>query len=235
MDIKGKTVIITGSTGKLASQIVLHLAKNGANCICIYHKNVKKTREIAKELQKITQKPAFLRVDLTKKHEIERIFTKIKHLKTPQILINAAAVFDKKPLNKITGKYIEETFAVNFLAAIMMTQKFVKLAGRKKAKIINITDAIIEKYQPGFAIYSASKSALENATKILAKELTPNITVNAISPGIIHWPKNIAKKQTKNVPADTTAGVEKVLQAVDFIIANDSIIGRIVNTDKQRN
>lgn len=235
MDIKGKTAIITGSTGKLTSQIVLHLAKRGANCVCIYHNNIKKTREIDKELQKIAKKPIFLQGDLTKKREIDRIFTKIKRLQPPKILINAAAVFNKKPLNQITEKYIEDTFAVNFLAAIMMTQKFVKLIGRKKAKIMNISDAITEKHQLGFAVYSASKAALENATKILAKELAPNITVNAISPGIIHWPKNIAKKNPKKVSTDTAAGVKKVLQAIDFIIENDSITGSIINADKQSN
>jgi NAD(P)-dependent dehydrogenase (short-subunit alcohol dehydrogenase family) len=234
MDIKGKTVIITGSTGKLASQIVLHLAKRGANCVCIYQKNVKKTQEIVKKLQKNAKKVIFLRANLTKQREISQIFKKIKNLPTPQILINAAAVFDKKPLAKITEKYIKETFAVNFFAGIMMTQKFVKIVGRKKAKIINITDAITEKHQPGFAVYSASKSALENATKILAKELAPNITVNAISPGIIHWPENIAKKKTKKIPTNATTGVGKVLQAINFIIENDSIAGRIINTDKQR-
>lgn len=238
MDIKDKTVIITGATGKLTSQIVLQLVKRGANCLCVYHKNAKKAQVFVKKLQKTSKKVMFLQANLTKQREIARFFKKIESFSKfshPQILINAAAVFDKKPLNKITEKYIEETFAVNFSAAMMMTRKFAEIVGRKKAKIINITDAIIEKYQPGFVVYSASKAALENATKILAKELAPNITVNAVSPGIIHWPKNIAKKSLEKKPADTAAGVEKVVRAIEVIIKDDAITGTIINIDKQRN
>jgi len=233
MDIKGKTVIITGITGKLTSQIAFHLAAKGANCICIYHKNVEKTWIVHKKLLNITQKVFFLEADLTKHYFVGKIFRKIKDLPgipAPEILINAAAVFDKKKFGDIREVYIAKTFAVNFSASFAMIQKFAKLVGRRKAKIINITDAIVEKYQPGFVVYSASKAALENATKILAKELASNITVNAVSPGIIHWPKKIDVRPPVNLPADTIANVGKVLQAVDFIIENDAVTGRIITT-----
>ncbi|MDD5135243.1 MAG: SDR family NAD(P)-dependent oxidoreductase [Phycisphaerae bacterium] len=229
MDIKGKTAVITGATGKLAAAIVLAMAKAGANCVCIYHKNSKKAGRLKAEPKRAGVKSLFIKADLTKPQNIEKVFAKIRDFSKPQILINAAAVFDKKPLNKITPEYIKNTLDINFTAAILMTKEFVKLAGKKKkAKIINITDAITEKQPAGFSVYSASKAALETATKTLAKELAPSITVNAISPGIIHKPKKITAK----IATEKTAGVKKVLNAVKFIIENDSVTGQIINVDR---
>jgi 3-oxoacyl-[acyl-carrier protein] reductase len=228
MEIKGKTAIITGATGKLAAAIVLAMAKTGAKCVCIYHKNSKKAGGLKAELRKAGVKSLFIKADLTKQQNIEKIFARIKEFSKPQILINAAAVFDKKPLNKITPEYIKNTLDINFTAAILTTKKFVEFAGKKKqAKIINITDAVTKKLPAGFSVYSASKAALESATKTLAKELAPNITVNAIAPGIIHKPKKITAK----IATEKTAGIKKVLNAVKLLIENDNITGQIINVD----
>jgi 3-oxoacyl-[acyl-carrier protein] reductase len=231
MEIKNKTAVITGATGKLTAAIVLAMAKAGGNCVCIYHKNIQKAGRLKAELRKAGVKGLFIKTDLTNQRNIEKVFAKIKTFSKPQILINAAAVFDKKPLNKITPEYIKNTLDVNFTAAILMTKEFVKLAGKKKqAKIINITDAITEKHPAGFSVYSASKAALETATKTLAKELAPNTTVNAIAPGIIHKPKKITAK----IAFQKTAGIKKVLNAVKFIIENDCVTGQIINVDGGR-
>jgi len=231
MEIKGKTAIITGSTGKLAAAIVLAMAKAGANCICIYNKNAAKAKKLKADLRKLKTKNLFIQADLTKPIDIEKVFAEVKKFASPAILINAAAVFEKKLINDILCEHIKETFDINFFAAILMTKKFVKLAGKKKRlKIINITDAITEKHPAGFSVYSASKAALESATKTLAKELAPNITVNAIAPGIIHKPKKITAK----IATDKTAGIKKVLSAVKFIIENDDVTGQIINVNGDR-
>jgi 3-oxoacyl-[acyl-carrier protein] reductase len=65
MEIKGRTAIITGATGKLASQIVLSLAKAGANCVCIYNSNTLKAKKLAADLRKFKTKTLFVQADLT--------------------------------------------------------------------------------------------------------------------------------------------------------------------------
>jgi pteridine reductase len=232
MEIKGKTAIITGATGKLGGAIVMTLAKAGAQCVCIYHRNSTQAKKLRTALNKLKTKNLFIRADLTVPENIENVFANIKKLdstgspqvSTPQILINAAAIFEKKPVEDITFEYIRQMFDINFAAAIMMTCKFVELVrreiknkqnlsstaiGEPIAKIINIADIVAQKPPAGFSIYCASKAALIAATKSLAKELAPSFTVNTVSPGIINWPfglvqlrsPQVAQSRQKNITA----------------------------------
>jgi NAD(P)-dependent dehydrogenase (short-subunit alcohol dehydrogenase family) len=261
MEIKGKTAIITGATGRLAGAIVLMMAKAGANCVCIYHKNKTEAKKLKTALQKLRTKNLFIQADLTVPGNIEKVFADIEKLDStgspqvakPRILINAAAIFEKRLIKDISSEYISQTVDINFTAAMEMTQKFVKLVRKKikqeqnlssttigepAAKIINIADIAAQRPPAGFSIYCASKAALIAATKSLAKELAPDFTVNAVSPGIINWQKDVTKKQKKKILARIPAGragkPEEVAQAVRLLIENDYITGQIINVDGGR-
>jgi len=243
MNIKGKTVIITGSTGSLARAIVLSLAQSGASCICIYNKNAPAAKKLQTSLKKLKVKTLFIQTDLTEEKNVEKIFAEIEKFAKPQILINAAAVFEKKPLENIDYEYIRQTFDINFAAAMMMTQKFVELLRSKTkqkpiAKIINITDIVAYNPPAGFSIYSASKAALIAATKSLAKELAPDFTVNAVSPGIINFQKGtsaeLKKRILAHIPAGRTGSPAEVAAAVKFLIENDYLTGQVINIDGGR-
>jgi NAD(P)-dependent dehydrogenase (short-subunit alcohol dehydrogenase family) len=250
MEIKGRTAIITGATGKLTRALVVQLAKAGLNCVCIFHKNSAQAKELQATLRKLKIKSLFIKADLTVPENIEKVFADVEGLGStgspqvakPQILINAAAVFEKKFIEGASFEYVKETVDTNFVAAMMMTQKFVKLVRkrikqRRKpiGKIINIADIIVQRPPAGFSIYCASKAALIAATKSLAKELSPDFTVNAVSPGIISWPKDTATKQKKrilaHIPAGRTGRPEEVAEAVKFLIENDYITGQVIDVD----
>jgi NAD(P)-dependent dehydrogenase (short-subunit alcohol dehydrogenase family) len=266
MEIKGKTAIITGATGGLTEAIVLSLAKAGANCICIYHRNSAKSKILKRKLK---TKSLFIQTDLTVPKNIENVFAEIRKLNLthstssgrggltrfapPRILINAAAIFGKKPIEDVSFEYIRKILDINFAAAMEMTQKFVELVrgsvrqkqnlsstaiGEPIAKIINIADITATKPPAGFSIYCASKAALIAATKSLAKELAPDWTVNAVAPGVINWQKNIAAEQKKkilaHIPAGRTGSPDEVAQTVKFLIENDYITGQVINVDGGR-
>ena len=245
MEIKGQTAIITGATGKLASQIVLAMAKAGANCICIYNSNTDKANKLAADLRKLKVKSLFISADLTAEKNIEKVFAEIEKFSKPQILINAASVFEKKPIENVTFEYIKQTFDINFAASMIMTQKFVELVRRKLknkqkplAKIINIADITASRPPAGFSVYCGSKAALVAATKSLAKELAPDFTVNAVSPGIISWQKGVTAEQKKKMLSLVSAGragsPDEVADAVKFLIENDYITGQVIDVDGGR-
>jgi NAD(P)-dependent dehydrogenase (short-subunit alcohol dehydrogenase family) len=269
MEIKGKTAIIMGATGRLTGAVVLMMAKAGANCVCIYHRNSTKAKKLQAAIGRLRTKSLFIQADLARPENIERIFAEIEKLNSthstssgraglprfapPRILINAAAVFEKKLIKDISLEYIRHMLDVNFTTAMETTRKFVELAvaktknkqnlsstaiGEPIAKIINIADIVAQRPPAGFSIYCASKAALVAATKSLAKELAPDFTVNAVSPGIINWHKDITAKQKKkilaHIPAGRTGRPEEVAGAVKFLIENDYITGQIINVDGGR-
>ncbi|MEN6384749.1 MAG: SDR family oxidoreductase [Phycisphaerales bacterium] len=241
MEIKGKTALITGATGKLCRAIVLSLAEAGVNCICVYNKNKKMADALRAALDEKGVRSLFVQADISSQAGVDKVFAKLKKFDRPEILINGAAVFEKMPVSKINFDYVRKVFDINFSAAMIFIQKFVETALKKKeslkpiAKIINITDATIEKPPKGYSVYSATKAALAFATISLAKELGPDITVNAVAPGLVHWQKGatleLKNKILSHIPMKRAGLPEEIAHAVKFLLENDYITGRTISID----
>ena len=102
--------------------------------------------------------------------------------------------------------------------------------------IINITDIHASNPLKNHIIYSVSKAGLITLTKSLAKELAPNIRVNAISPGAITWPNEINNEAKKEIINQTflkkMGNTENIAKTVIFLIEDASYItGQILNVD----
>ena len=102
--------------------------------------------------------------------------------------------------------------------------------------IINITDIHASNPLINHAIYCISKAGLIILTKSLAKELAPNIRVNAISPGAITWPDGMDSETKENIINQTVlkkmGNAKDIAKTVIFLIEDASYItGQILNVD----
>ena len=106
--------------------------------------------------------------------------------------------------------------------------------------IINITDTNLSKGVANFSIYSAAKGGLESVTKGLARELAPEITVNAIAPGAMLEPPDVVwtdeqkDKVISNIPLKKMGSEKDIAQAVKFISGARYITGQIIKVDGGR-
>lgn len=239
MELKDKTAIITGSTGKLTRHITIALAQAGCDCLCHYHENSAQAQNLVEEIESLGQKAIAVQADLTKDEGIEKLFTEAEKLPCPQILINSAGIFERKPLGNVTFEDARKTFDLNLAAAIMMCRNFAKQASKMPiAKIINITDAGAIKPWADYVLYCSSKAGLVGATKALAKELAPNICVNAVAPGVISgqddFDENDKKRQRSFIPAARFGNTGDIAAAVKFLIESDYITGQVLSIDGGR-
>jgi pteridine reductase len=88
-------------------------------------------------------------------------------------------------------------------------------------------------------MYCASKAALSNLTLALARALAPDVTVNAIAPGVVQWPDHYPEqdraKYLKRVPLDRTGTPEDVASLVHFLCTEGHYItGQILPLDGGR-
>ena len=242
MKVKGNTAVITGSTGQLGSAIALALAKAGCSCICHYHTNQLLAGELTEQIQDLGQKAKAVCADLTKPQQIEKLFTETD-FSPPRILINSAAVFSKQKLAQVSFEDSQKVLNTNLIAPILVSQKFAQgIQNRKSsepaAKIINIVDVGGIRPWANYTLYCASKAGLIAATKSLAKELAPDICVNAVAPGVITWPEGFPEKakprQIKFVPAGRIGTVDEITSAILFLLKNDYITGQVLNIDGGR-
>jgi NAD(P)-dependent dehydrogenase (short-subunit alcohol dehydrogenase family) len=246
MELRGKTAIITGSSGVLGSVIAEALASAGCNCICHYHHNKQKALRLVEQIQKQGAKAIAVQADLTNQSEIEKLFEKTDAFGVSQILINSAGIFLRQSLGEVTFEEAQRVLNLNLTAAILTSKAFAKRIETKfgntdsaMGKIINISDVGGIKPWAEYVVYCSSKAGLIGATKALAKELAPKILVNCIAPGIVvDWQEKLDETQRQRqlsfIPMGRIGSSKEITEAIIFMLKNDYITGQVLNVDGGR-
>ena len=231
-----KNVLVTGSTGTLGEELIKTLSKNNYNVIAHYHTNEIKVQKLKEQLPNIE----FIKSDLTSEEEINKMIGKInekyKHI---DILINNAAFYQDEALEEKTKETFMKVLDVNLIAPFLLSKKIGKyMLEEKKGKIINIASTNgIDTFYPESVDYDASKAALINLTKNMAKYYAPYITVNAIAPGWIETKETLnmeekfKKEETNKILLKRFAKPNEIVECIMFVCANDYINSSVIRID----
>lgn len=190
MDLRGKTILVTGSTSGLGKQIVLDCSRTGASCVCI-GRNDAKLKALEKELG-VKKEHHFLNIDLlleeSKLLGTLKAFLKQNNITEIHGFVHAAGIEITKPLSVLTEKDYFAVLKVNLISAL----EILKVITKKRhisdngSSYVFISSILAQRGAAAQLPYSASKGALNAIVKSLAIELkNKNCRVNAISPGQI--------------------------------------------------
>lgn len=236
-----KTALITGAAKNIGAAIAEHLHKAGMNIIIHYNTSEKEAHDLTDNLNGIRSRSAIaVRASLeNKKSYTTLINTSLELNGNIDVLINNASAFYPTPLDKLNDKQWDEIINTNLKAPLFLSQLAATSLRKNKGCIINITDIHANRPLAKYPVYSVSKAGLVMLTQSLAKELAPDIRVNAISPGAITWHENMDDKMKKTI-LDQTAmkkkgSMEDISKSVLFLIKDaDYITGQILNVDGGR-
>jgi 3-oxoacyl-[acyl-carrier protein] reductase len=243
MELKNKIALITGASRGIGASIAKLFAKNGAIVIINYIKNSKAAKEVVEEITKNNGKAISIKADVSNQKEIASMFKKIKtKYSRLDILVNNAGIVINKPFQERTLNDWNKTFSTNLTSAFLCSKKAVKLMqGEKNCSIINVSSmrGVTECGRAQNIDYSASKAAMFNFTKTLAKELAPKIRVNAVAPGQTNtdiakgYSKNQLKKFIKTIHLGRLIEPEEVAQTILFLASKkaSAITGDIIMVD----
>ena len=168
-----KIALITGGAHRVGKAIAIHLAKSGYDIGIHYGTSEDQAVETKNEIEAIGRQAILFRVDLEDPEAIENMFDAFsKQYPHLDVLINSAAVMPKSDLMKISWQDWDHIFNVNLRAAWLVSRKAVAFM-RKKGVIINISDAGADLHWTGYGAYGISKYALNELTRLLARQLAP--------------------------------------------------------------
>jgi NAD(P)-dependent dehydrogenase (short-subunit alcohol dehydrogenase family) len=240
MELKNKVAIVTGSSSGIGKAIALELAKCGCKVVVNCRKSEKKAAEIVTEIVNNGGEAIFIKADVSKKEEVEKLFSKtIEKFGEVDILINNASKQGGSEFLPTDNNEWLEHFNNDFLSAVMCSQEFMKLKTKNIRKIVNISSlyGFGEFSCSSFMPYSAAKAALNNFTQNLAKLVAPEILVNTVAPGYVltpHWNK-VSEESIKSCENSTLIKrmikPEEIADTTKFLIENDAITGQIIVVD----
>jgi len=185
--LKGKVAVVTGASKGIGANIAKSLAAEGASVVVNYSSSKEGAERIVDEIVKSGGKAVAVQGDVSKAADVKRIFAETKEaFGALDVLVNNAGVYEFGELQDITEEHFHRQFNTNVLGLILATQEAVKLFGDEGGSVVNIGSTVSRVTPAGSSVYTATKSAVDAVTHVLAKELGPKkIRVNSINPGMV--------------------------------------------------
>ena len=179
-----KTILITGASKGLGMSILKEMLAEGYTIVAASRSNSTELQALIKAHPK---QVVYHPLDLSNPEEIvpfcKELFKKYKFY---GIVNNAGIAYDGLLIHNHLNDLVKMV-NVNFVSPMILCQLFSKhLIPQRAGRIINISSIASTKTYKGLAAYGATKAALDNLTKSLAREIgSRGITVNSIAPGFI--------------------------------------------------
>ncbi|KAI0380139.1 putative short-chain dehydrogenase [Hypomontagnella monticulosa] len=221
LSLAGKVAIVTGSGREngIGAAIAKTFARNGA-AVAIHYtssSSAQRARDLAQSIRdEFGVGVAVIEADLAKPEECQKIVTEtMEQLKVDHvdILVNNAGIGLVKSLWDHTLQEIQDTFAINVYATILVSKAVVDIGKMPQGgRIINISSIASKVFPSSLPIYAASKAAQDNITVMLAGELgrSHGITVNSVGPGPIVTDINKDKPEVFNPLIPTQRGTDRI-------------------------
>ncbi|MDD2886681.1 MAG: SDR family oxidoreductase [Aliarcobacter sp.] len=169
----------------------------------------------------------FYKCDISDKSQLLRTIEKIKsNVDSLYALINNAAIFSHKILEKQTFEEWENIISVNLTAPYILSKEFANFLRESQGHIINISSTRALMSEVGTEAYSASKGGISSLTHALSMSLSPEVKVNSITPGWINTDENYLPTKNDNFqhPSGRVGTPEDIVDAVKFLLKNRGFI-----------
>ena len=237
-----KTIFITGAAKRIGKEIALCFSEMGWNIIIHYNSSKNDAQVLADEINGANPDSAItVQGNLDVKEDVEKVINIVRDaFPTIDLLINNASTFYPTPIEDISEEHWDKLVGSNLKGPLFLIKGLKDKLKESKGSIINITDTNLSKGVANYSIYSAAKAGLESITKGLARELAPDIKVNAIAPGAmleppdVTWTEEQKSKVISSIPLNRMGSEKDISEAVKFLAKSSYITGQIIKVDGGR-
>ncbi len=217
-------ILITGGASGLGAAITKKLALNNNTKVYFTYS---KSEDKANSLKATYPNVIPIRVDFTNQNQVDALLKQMNEMDLDIIINNSIVNYEKKHFHKIDSKFFQQSFALNVLPTIVITQEAIKRFRKKKfGKIITILTAGLINTPPiGWSEYTANKAYLLSLSKSWATEnIAFNITSNAISPALMQtnltsdMDERVVEMAVQSHPLKKLLTTEEVAESVDYLV-----------------
>lgn len=204
-----KVALITGAARRIGATIAKTLHQAEMNIIIHYRNSASEATQLCDELNAIRANScALLQADLNQIALISAVAKQaFNYWQRLDLLINNASSFYPTSMGSVTEQQWDDLLNSNLKGPFFLSQACIPFLATQQGSIINIVDIHSLRPLRAHPVYSIAKAGLRMLTKALAKELGPDIKVNAVAPGAILWPEheNALDEKLKQKIIDRTA------------------------------
>ena len=243
MDLRDRVVLLTGGK-RIGATVAVELARRGADVALSYNRSRTEAEEAAGRIRGLGRRTEIFAADVSSATACEALVASVvASLGRLDVLVNMASIYRSVPFDRMTDEDLQASLDVDLKSAFNCARA---AAPQMKAvgggRIVNVSDWLAVSQRPryrGFVGYYVAKTAVIGLTSALALELAADhILVNAIAPGPILAPPDLAEDEYESVekatPLGHWGGGEEIAKTILALIDSDFITGETLRVDGGR-
>ena len=229
-----RTMLITGGASRLGLSLATHYTRLGWQVIITYRTDYPSVSTLR------TLGVACYSVDLLDPQAVLLTAQQIaKEYPRLDVLIHNASAWEADQAGIDNHAVLMRMMQIHVSAPMLLTEALVpSLARGEDPSVILISDHVAHRGSDQHMAYAASKAAMLNLTRSLAKKYAPNLRINALTPALLEFrPEDgqaYREKAVAKSPLGRVPGFIAGIRAVDYLITQDYLTGSILPLDGGR-
>jgi len=225
-----RVAIVTGASRGIGAALARRLAQDGFAVVINYASSAAEAEALVADLKAQGQRAIAVKADVAKPDEVRALFDAAEaQLGRVDVLVNNAGVLKTTPLADTSDALYDQTFDINVRGTFNTLREAAKRLN-DGGRIVNFSSSALAMNLPGYAIYNATKAAVESFTHVFAKELRGRqITVNAVAPGPVEtelFTRGKTAEQIANFakmpPLERLGQPDDIAGVVSFLVGPDA-------------
>jgi pteridine reductase len=236
MDLRGSVALVTGGAHRLGRAIALALGGAGADVVIHYHSSAAPAQAVVAELEALGVAAASYSGDLAQIADVERVVDQAVAFRGRlNLLVNNAGIWGSTPIGTVTEQRWDELLDTNVRSAFFAAQRAAPALRAARGAIVNIADVGVLRPWRNHTPYLVSKGAVATLTEALAKDLAPDVRVNAVAPGPVLMPDDWTPEQAAGAAKTTLlqrlGSPDDVAQAIVYLAQAEYVTGVLLPVD----
>ncbi len=224
-----RCAIVTGSSRGIGAAIAERLARDGLAVVINYASGAQAADALTAKIKAAGGQAIPVQADVSDPAAITALFDRaIESFGSVDVLVNNAGIMKLKPVAETEDAVFDQHIAINLKGTFNGLREASRRM-RDGGRIVSFSSSVVGLYQPTYAVYAATKGAVEAMTHILAKELGKRgITVNVVAPGPVATELFLGDKSeeqvaavTKMIPLGRLGEPEDIARVVGFLVGPD--------------
>jgi pteridine reductase len=242
MQLEGRVALVTGAGQRLGQAFAAALAARGMSLALHYNASMGGAEALRDGIRAAGGKAECFGADLTDADAARQLpATVVRAMGGLDVLVNSAAVMHRIAFEDTTVEQYDAIMDLNLRSLFFLTQGAAPALRHARGKVVNIADLGGLEPWPSYSVHSLSKAGVVMLTKVLARVLAPDVTVNAIAPGTVLVPDSYDEAQRDRLardtplrrlgtPADATGALLFLLEDADFVTGDVLVVdgGRVL-------
>lgn len=239
--LKDKIAVVTGSSSGIGRAVAVKLAESGAFVVVNANKSVTEGKKVVNDIVAKGGKAIFIQGDVSSKEGVDIFFNEIDRVADHiDIIVNNAGLTEPEDIESPSEEHWERMLSVNLLSCVHCCGEAIKrMKGNESGRIINTASirGLYDHGRSGVAAYSASKAAVINFSKTLAKQVAPRILVNSVAPGFVEtgYMERVDEKQKdlwkEMIPINRFIAPEEIADIYHMLATTSIFCGETIVVD----